>query len=203
MEQEIIKLTRPYIQKVEESKRYDHKINELKHKRESLKEIDSLDLTLQQYIELEHASSFIHYLTKKRTESGRIRANEDTIFNKMGQAIMLEMNKDTELKSFARPLIDSVLGGSNSNVGKLQEDYEKVFKVALNRILDVVNPLIEEYIAALKHNNPNGNYLKIFENNLPKPLTPYIIERWEEYQNEKRKLQQKTYPVPNLFLKLK
>lgn len=201
MKQQILKLTQPYIEKVEKSKQYDAKINELRHQHEVLGEVDPLELTLQQYVELEHVADFIHHLTKHRPEIGGVRL--DSVFNKINKIIAEEMNQDPELKAVARPLIYTVLGSAGGKVDKLQEDYEKAFKVSLNRILNVVNPLIEDYITAIRHHNPNGNYRKVFEDGLPKQLAPHIIEQWEEYQDEKRKLQQKTYPVPNVFLKLK
>lgn len=203
MQEKILKLTRPYIERVEKSKQYDEKLVKLEHQHEVLKEIDPLELTLQQYVELEHVADFINYLTVRRPEIGGVRLDQDSVFNKINQVISEEMNNDTELKSVAKPFINTVLGSAGGKVDKLQADYEKAFKVALIRILDVVNPLIDDYINAIRHHNPNGNYRKVFEGGLPKPLAPHIIERWEEYQNEKRKLQQKTYPVPNVFMKLK
>lgn len=203
MQEKILKLTSPYIQKVEKSKQYDEKLYKLKHQHEVLKEIDPLELTLQQFVELEHVADFIHYLTTHRPEIGGVRLDNNSVFNKINQVIAEEMNNDTELKTVAEPFINTVLGSAGGKVDKLQADYDKAFKVALNRILDVVNPLIDDYIVALKHNNPNGNYRKMFEDGLPKPLAKHIIEQWQEYQDEKRKVQQKTYPVPNVFLKLK
>lgn len=203
MQEKILKLTRPYIQKVEQAHQYDEKLGKLEHQHEVLKGIDPLELTLQQYVELEHVADFIHYLTLRRPEIGGVRLDQDSVFNKINQVIAEEMNNDTELKTVAEPFINTVSGSAGGKVDKLQADYDKAFKVALNRILDVVNPLIDDYIVALKHNNPNGNYRKMFEDGLPKPLAPHIIEQWEEYQHEKRKVQQKTYPVPNVFLKLK
>lgn len=186
MENKIKAITQPFINKVALMQDHKQKNNDLKNKLEELKAIDPLEITLEQYTELNQLNDFLAYVENKSVNIGSIQIDKGSTFENIGQIIGAELEKDPALTSSAIPFNKASLTDNATVMKEAEESYLNAYNQAFEIVYSNAEPLINEYLTALKEVR-NRNFRHQIDKFLPQPLTADYIKQWHEYENEAHK----------------